>query len=358
MSQITCESFNELDDEIKQEFYEDVKAAIKDVNECATILEAGADAAVIDRMFRSLHTVKGNCNMVFLDVFVDVTHKLEDLFSDIRSGDIAYNDTFGKFAVTAINAIEIQIDSTVTNQFADSDILGRLEQIIDQIEHTSPEDRLEVAEKAIIAVQDGHYNLELVAVDEEHGKAFSFLDATDFEFFQFISDQKVKVAPEHHDFIEICETLALKLNEKLGQSIDEQQLKTAVMFAGFSQSLASDEFPTKLKIEQVFFASGLLSRMPGWKIAADVCLQLLESFDGSGSPYGLKDSKIMPASQALALAVEFTLLVLKNKQKGYKQSLFTAVKLINAQKDTRFKGRLIERFNTVIKSEYLTNQMW
>lgn len=358
MSQIICEAFNELDDEVKQEFYEDVRAAVKDVNECAAILEDGADAAVIDRMFRALHTVKGNCNMVFLPIFVDVTHKLEDLFSGIRSGEIAYHDTFGKFAVVAINAIEAQIDSMVLQQVADSEILTNLDSIIDQIENTHSEEQLEITEKAIIAIQDGHYNLELVAVDDEHGQAFSFLDATDFEFFQFISDQKVKVESKHHDFVVICEALALLLNARLGHSIDEQQMKVAVLFVGFSQSLADEEFPVTLKIEQVFFASGMLSRMQGWKVAADICLQLLENFDGSGSPFGHKDNDIMPASQALALAVEFTLLVLKHKQLGYKKSLFTAVKLINAQKDTRFKDRLIERFNTVIKTEYLSSQMW
>ncbi|MCW9015540.1 MAG: hypothetical protein OQJ89_01105, partial [Kangiellaceae bacterium] len=74
VKEINSEAFDELEDEIKQEFYEDVVAAISDINECATTLESGADAQVIDRMFRSLHTVKGNCNMVFLEDFVEATH--------------------------------------------------------------------------------------------------------------------------------------------------------------------------------------------------------------------------------------------------------------------------------------------
>ena len=358
MNQISCDAFNELDDEIKQEFYEDVQAAIKDINECAEILEAGADAQVIDRMFRSLHTVKGNCNMVFLDEFVEASHKLEDLFSDIRSGDIDYNDIYGQFAVVAVNAIDIQLQTLIKTQVADKDILDKLEVIIDQIENTDQESRLPLTEKAIIAIQDGHFNLDLVAIDQEHGRAFSFLDATDFEFFEFISDKKTAVDPEHHVFVEICETLALKLNAKLGQSIDEQQLKVAVMFIAFSRAFATDPQATTLEIEQVFFASGLLNRISGWNIAADVTLQLLENHDGSGLPLGLKDEKILPAAQAVALAAEFTLTVMLNQNQGYKTSLFTAVKAINAKKGTRFKDRLIERFNTVIKSEYLTAQFW
>ena len=47
--QSTLDSFIELDSEIKQEFYEDVYAAINDINECAGLLESGADTQVIDR---------------------------------------------------------------------------------------------------------------------------------------------------------------------------------------------------------------------------------------------------------------------------------------------------------------------
>ncbi|TQV81467.1 Hpt domain-containing protein [Aliikangiella coralliicola] len=355
---MSYESFNELEDEVKQEFYEDVKAAIKDINECATILESGADAGVIDRMFRALHTVKGNCNMVFLERFVDASHKLEDLFSDIRSGTIDYDDIYGQFAVVAVSEIEKQLDSLVQKAEVDENVLERLEQIIDQIENNQSGQRLAITEKAIIAVQDGHFNLDLVAINEEHGRAFSFLDATDSEFFEFISDRQAHADPLHEQFMSICNTLALKLNEKLGRRVDEDQLSAAVIFLGLSRLIAVEKEPGQLTIEQVFFASGLLSRMSGWSVAAELVLQSSERHDGTGLPLGLSNDKILPAAQVIGLAFEFTFIVLQNRQQGYKQSLFTAVKAINAQKDTRFKARLIERFNNLVKSEYLTTQMW
>ena len=356
MATITAESFCELEDEIKQEFYEDVQAAIKDINECAVILEDGADAKVIDRMFRALHTVKGNCNMVFLVEFVNASHRLEDLFARIRAGEIEYADTYGKFAVIVVNAIDEQLQSLIEQQVADGGVLSKIEKLIKTIEEANTETQLETTEKALIAVQDGHFNIDLVAVDQEHGRAFSFLDATDLEFFQFIIDQQVKVEPDHHFFVEVSESLALSLNQKLSQSIDEQQMRAAIAFVGLSRRLSSN--PATIDVEQVFFASGLLSRMSGWGIAAEIALQMRENHDGSGIPQGLEGDAIKPAAQVLSLAVEFALVALENSQAGYKQSLFTAVKAINAQKNTRFKARLIERFNDVIKQEYLTQQKW
>ena len=358
MSQTSSEAFNELEDEVKQEFYEDVKSAIKDINECAAILESGADAKVIDRMFRSLHTVKGNCNMVFLENFVNASHKLEDLFSDIRSGEIAYNDIYGQFAVVVVREIEKQLDSLVHSQYVDETVLGHLEQIIEQIEKTDSSQRLATSEKAIIAVQDGHFNLDLVAIDQEHGRAFSFLDATDTEFFEFISDKHTHADPEHDQLMSICKTLATKLNDKLGRRVDDDQLNAAIIFLGLSQFISMEKNPDDLAIDQIFFASGLLARMSGWGVAAELVLQSAEWHDGTGLPQGLSNESILPASQVIGLAFEFSFIVKRNNQLGYKQSLFTAVKAINAQKETRYKARLIERFNNLIKSEYLTNQMW
>lgn len=351
-------AFNELEDEIKQEFFEDVVSAINDVNECANLLESGTDAQVIDRMFRALHTVKGNCNMVFLEEFVETSHKLEDLFSDIRSGDIEYQDVFGQFAVVVINEIQKQLESLIQSQQTDLDILKKLESIIDKIENFPGSERASAAEKAIIAINDGHFNLDLVAIDNEHGRAFSFADATDMEFFEFIADKLGSANSEHELFVKVTEEIALALNDKLGRKAEIQQLKAAIFLLTLSNAIRPEDSKYQLALDQIFFASGILNRIPGWSDASELVIKSLENHDGSGLPNGLKEEQIEPAAQVLGLAFEFGYLVVNHFSLGYKQSLFTAVKAINAQKDTRYKARLIERFNALIKTEYLTAQKW
>ncbi|WP_196140565.1 Hpt domain-containing protein [Aliikangiella sp. G2MR2-5] len=355
---IDTQAFEELDDEIKQEFFEDVVAAIADVNECASILEAGADAQVIDRMFRSLHTVKGNCKMVFLDSFVEASHKLEDLFSKIRSGQIEYHDTYGEFAVVVINEIQKQLEKLIQRQSVSGMTLTSIENLISQIESVDSSERLGVAERAVIAVKDGHYNVDLVAVDNEHGRAFSFMDATDLEFFEFISDKQAQTDSSHEKFLHIVNDMALSLNQMLNRKVEEDQLKAAITFLTLSNKIRIEESPADLTMDQVFFASGLLARMPGWSIASDLILQSLESHDGSGHPNGLAGDEIPPAAQVLGLAFEFGYIILNSESPGYKESLFSAVKVINAKKDSRYKARQVERFNDLIKSEYLTEQRW
>ena len=134
MANITCEKFSELEDEIKQEFYEDVVASIADINACVSELEESVDESVIDRMFRAIHTVKGNSNMVFLTEFVNSAHQLEDLFSSIRSNDIAYNSVYGRFAIQVVNQIQQQLELIIETGKADGDILSNLKLLIDEVQ--------------------------------------------------------------------------------------------------------------------------------------------------------------------------------------------------------------------------------
>jgi len=76
MGLLVCQEFNQLDQEIKHEFYGDVVASIREINECATSLESGLSNDIFLKMFRELHTIKGNCNMAFLPEFVTAAQRV------------------------------------------------------------------------------------------------------------------------------------------------------------------------------------------------------------------------------------------------------------------------------------------
>jgi len=357
VSDITCEAFSELEDEIKQEFYEDVVAAIRDVNACVIELEETVDESIIDRMFRSIHTVKGNCNMVFLDDFVNSAHQLEDLFSSIRCKEIDYNNVYGRFAIQVVNIIQQQLESIIETTKADGEILTNIKQLISQVQAAEADQRVLITEKAITAIDDGHFSIDMVVQDVGDGHAFSFLDATDMEFFEYLSGRQQQNDTEEK-FYGICFELAFKLNQMLANSADEQQLEAAIIFLHLSQKIDRKEEYTDLTLQHGIIASGLLSRLHGWNEAADLCMQVMEFDDGSGLPKSLKGTDIHPAAQVLALSFDFAFQIISNPNQVYKQSLFAAVKMINSKKEIRYKDRLIQRFNQLVKTEYLTHQMF
>ena len=357
MADITCEAFSELESEIQQEFYEDVLVAIQDINDCVSELKNSVDESVIDRMFRSIHTVKGNCNMVFLIDFVNSSHRLEDLFSAIRSKKIEYHSVYGHFAVEIVNLILKELKNLIDTNKADGEILLNIKLLIDQVIDAKDDERIEIAGKAITSIDDGHFNISMVVQDTNNGLSFSFMDATDSEFFEYISN-RYQQGYEHKAYFDICSTLAKKLNEMLSKSAEQEQLTAAIMFLHMTQKVELNGSATELDISQCIIASGLLSRIPGWTSASELCIQAMEFDDGSGSPKSLKGGDILPAAQVLALSFEFAFHIQNSMELGYKQSLFAAVKSINARKNIRYKEKLIVRFNNLIKSEYLTNKMF
>ena len=298
MVDITCDAFSELEDEIKQEFYEDVVAAIRDINECVSELEESVDESVIDRMFRAIHTVKGNCNMVFLTEFVNTAHQLEDLFSSIRSKAITYHPVYGRFAIQVVNLIQQQLKCLIETTKANGEILANIKTLIDQVQDVADDERVATAEKAITAMEDGHFSIGMVVQDADNGHAFSFMDATDIEFFEYISSRHQQ-NHDHQRFYEICSVLANKLNQMLANAADEQQLHAAIIFLHLTQKVEPNGTDTDLSIQQCIMAAGLLSRMAGWSAAAELCIQVMEFHDGTGTPKSLKAVIFFPQHKYL-----------------------------------------------------------
>ena len=358
MAKITCDAFIDLDDEIQQEFYEDVVSAIDDINQCVNQLDDSVDESVIDHMFRSIHTVKGNCNMVLLGEFVEAIHRLEDLFSAVRAKKIEYDPVYGYFAIKVINLVQIELKHLIDHKFANGDVLDNIQSLLEQVEGAPSDSIAIMAAKAITAIEDEHYSIALVEDNSGGSGSFSFLESTDFEFLQYLSNRTQSTSEFHSLFFDIAFTLTTKLNQCLNNKADEQQLEVALIALHLSQRFEPEGQAHSLTLQQVIFAHGFLSRMAGWGIAAKLCLQSLENHDGLGLPLAISGSDIHPAAQALGLSCDFAYHVLSAESSEYKPSLFAAVKSINSEKNTRFKDKLVDRFTQIIKSEYLSTKMF
>ncbi|HEY3064475.1 MAG TPA: chemotaxis protein CheA [Methylomirabilota bacterium] len=73
-----------------QMFFEEAADLLRDFEEGLLRLEsAPADKDVINRVFRSAHTIKGTSGMLGLDAIARFTHVLEDLLMRLRKGELA-----------------------------------------------------------------------------------------------------------------------------------------------------------------------------------------------------------------------------------------------------------------------------
>ena len=94
--------------------------------------------------------------------------------------------------------------------------------------------------------------------------------------------------------------------------------------------------------------AGLLSRMEGWKPAAEIVMQHHEMHDGAGYPAGLKAEAICPGAKILAIVDAFEAVMLKHSHRGHSSSLLRAIAEVNAC-NNQFAPEWIGPFNTVIR---------
>ncbi len=76
----------EVPDEVLEFFVPEAEEHLQAVTECLLALEGNPNADDINRLFRSMHTVKGSAAQVGLHRLSAVAHRVEDLIGRLRDG--------------------------------------------------------------------------------------------------------------------------------------------------------------------------------------------------------------------------------------------------------------------------------
>ncbi len=350
-----CPEFNELEDEVLQEFYSDVKDCVIDINNCIESINDDPQV-LINRLFRSIHTIKGNCNMVFLEPFVSATHLMEEIVQDIRGEKYFYHPNFCHLFIAGTNTIDELLQQTLRERTVDLEQLVNITKVFEQVRLSNDDIREDNAKRAELSILDKHYTIEEVALNQMEGEAFSIFSATDMEFFHYLSECQLAVDETHSFRMSLQIELALLLNQQVQNPANEEQLTAAIyVYEFFHIVKGNDQYQIR---RRVFSAGSLLARVPGWSEASQLIFQTHETLNGTGFPKKLTESEILSAAKIIHLVELFASHVIDNKEDGYKASLFKAVKAVNGLKEIHYKATLIDIFNSIIKSHYLNEVRW
>lgn len=136
-------------DELLTEFREEAMDLLQDLPEALTQYQRDtSDAEGINRIFRSVHTIKGNAGFFGLVAVKSFAHLLEDAFDDIRQGNVALSEDLCRLLVAGLDALEemvVQVGngdvpSALNEQ--QSQLLAQIESLCEQSKNDSPEAHL------------------------------------------------------------------------------------------------------------------------------------------------------------------------------------------------------------------------
>jgi HD-GYP domain-containing protein (c-di-GMP phosphodiesterase class II) len=399
MNKITCPEFTNLDREIIFDFTSCLQENIEEIELVIHKLDNNEDPELVHELFRSMHSLKGNCRMVLLLPFVYTTHELEEIVSEMRDDVRHYHHFYGSVFISVIAIIENMTKHLIANGECRGDILEKLDELIKLIRNTpsdSSHKDLEVAERVLselIQLQELPMDFDPSnesEIDKDKGAVVSSSSqggvegnqsknnesknneskspdkpksVTPLSFFSQLAIQldclSIYRQGRTKDVLELC----LALNKQLVNPVNEEQLTAAVYvhdvgmaFVPASilnkfESLSKEEF--SMIRRHISTGTNLLMTMPGWEDAAKMVAQHHERYDGTGYPNALKGDEIHTGAVLLALSDTYCAVTNERSDRSYKKTLFSAVSLINNESGSQFSPDFVNIFNTVIRRLYI-----
>jgi HD-GYP domain-containing protein (c-di-GMP phosphodiesterase class II) len=348
------------DRENLREFVEDLEDQAPGIErDVAALRREPTDRALIARLFRALHTIKGDAAICKVDVGVMIAHPIESLLARCREEEIRFTDMLAEVVLLALDRLELTVEALETGR----DVANlNLPQLVGGLEALAAAPAGEIAARAariieaVTGFKPAHAHAEIESAPAPRAPRKD--QAGDLWFFSTLAMQLESRAPLFTGRTGRLLRLAEETNAAAGNPVDGQQLAAAVYMHDVGMMFVPESVWLKIgKLtdaeremlqEHPGHAAGLLKRMPGWESAAQMVAQHHEMPDGRGYPEGLKGDAICPGAKILAIVDAFEAVTLKHSHRGQTRSLVRAIAEINAC-DNQFAAEWIGPFNSVIR---------
>jgi HD-GYP domain-containing protein (c-di-GMP phosphodiesterase class II) len=344
------------DRESLQEFIEDLEDQIPGIErDIAALRKEPADRALIARLFRSLHTIKGDAAICKVDIGVMICHPLESLLSRCRDSEITFSGMLPEVMLLALDRLELTLEALATGRSVEH---LKLPELVGGLEGMATAKHEELTSRAARTIEAVTGFMPLHAGVEHFPPTAKTDLPADLQFFHHLAVQFESRSPLFKGRTDRILRLAQETNQAAGTPVDATQLEAAVYLHDVGMMFAPEsvwlkvgkltEEDKQLLHEHPGHASGLLERMPGWAAAAEMAAQHHEMPDGGGYPVGLKAAAICPGAKILAIVDAFEAVTLKHSHRGQTRSLVRAIAEVNAC-DNQFAAEWIVPFNSVIR---------
>lgn len=355
---ITCPEFLSLEQSIINDFFNCTQESCDEIELCVKALNHHGGPEYIHRLFRSLHSFKGNCQMVGLTALTEPLHKIEEIFSRIRSRQIPYQHYVGNFILLATDKIDILLKELRSSKQVDNDQRQLLCQTCDDVLNDL---RLENAERVFTnAIDRMHQKLTVSEAETDFKPKKATLELPDdISFMRNLSLHIDNLSIYRRNRSDQIVQLIEQLNSALNFPVDPKQLHAAALMHDVGMSFVphsifnKDSSLTREEIrkiqEHVLISSQLLLRFGGWEEAAKMVLAHHERFDGTGYPNGVAGRDIHPGGHMLSIVDTFCSITNERSDRTFKKSLLSAISEINANIETQFDPDMVHVFNDVVR---------
>lgn len=360
MGQFACKEFSALDKELKDDLLECYIEAQQEIEAIVNDIESSSFShEKLDNLFRSLHSMKGNCSVCFLDPLVDALHRLEEIVDGMRGGYITYDSVLGELINLVLDKILHLLRQLHQFHGADTALLNFLQASLDQI--YAEEDqamRIQYAERFLAKMNDKDAAEEEKAKQEPESLvikvSFDEAQLQDIDHFRQLSYRLNKLLGYSPERGERILKLSQLINQECSDPVDKAQLSAAAYMHNMGLAMilkCADDEEAKQRAEHnhPMVGAQLLSKHEGWEEASEMVITYKERFDGSGYPEGLVGGMIPQGAFVLSMAVRFIDVVWGKSGDEYKKSAMRAIQKVNAESGKGIPPHMVDAFNRAVR---------
>jgi len=127
------------DQELLDGFLSEATELLEKIDDDLVALEhSPSDMELLNRIFRSIHTVKGAASFLEFELLVKVTHRTEDVLNKLRRGEMALNPGLMDVILEAVDLVKILINDIKSDELKERPVEGIINQLIAVMEDSSP----------------------------------------------------------------------------------------------------------------------------------------------------------------------------------------------------------------------------
>jgi len=134
MPPIDCE-----DQELLEGFLAETTELLEKLDDDLVALEKSSDDAdLLNRIFRSIHTVKGASSFLGFDLLVKVTHKTEDVLNRLRKGELQVTPEFMDIILEATDLVKLLVSDIKAGEIQEREIDGTIAKLLPLLTEAPP----------------------------------------------------------------------------------------------------------------------------------------------------------------------------------------------------------------------------
>src|SRR6202522_1505177 len=126
----------EVGDEVLEFFVPEAEEHLQTVTECLLALEGSPNPEEINRLFRSMHTIKGSAAQVGLHRLSAVAHRVEDLIGELRDGALQPNASIIDICLESVDVLKKFLHRQWSS---DTEMRAAVDMLLARIEDLAPE---------------------------------------------------------------------------------------------------------------------------------------------------------------------------------------------------------------------------